>query len=47
MNCRCLPHDRIIESKNQARAFEDKQGIKRDVTEIVGDQVLMLDKKEL
>ena len=31
--------------KNQTRAFEDKQGIKRYVTEIVGEQVLILDKK--
>ena len=47
MNGRCLSQDRIIESKNKARAFEDKQGIKRNVTEIVGDQVLMLDKKRI
>jgi hypothetical protein len=46
MNCRCLPKDRIIESKNKTRVFEDKQGIKRYVTEMVGEQVLMLDKKE-
>ena len=35
-----------IEGKNKPRAFEDKQGIKRYVTEIIGEQVLMLDKKE-
>lgn len=35
-----------IEGKNKTRAFEDKQGNKRYVTEIVGEQVLMLDKKE-
>ncbi|MBJ7429496.1 MAG: single-stranded DNA-binding protein [Bacteroidia bacterium] len=46
MNCRCFPQDRVIEGKNQTRVFEDKQGIKRYVTEIVGEQVLMLDKKE-
>jgi single-strand DNA-binding protein len=35
-----------IKGKNKTRAFEDKQGIKRYVTEIVGERVLMLDKKE-
>ena len=35
-----------IEGKNKTRAFEDKQGIKRYVTEIIGEQVLMLDKKD-
>jgi len=35
-----------LEGKNKTRAFEDKQGIKRYVTEIIGEQVLMLDKKE-
>ncbi|MBK8557350.1 MAG: single-stranded DNA-binding protein [Lewinellaceae bacterium] len=34
-----------IEGKNKTRSFEDKQGIKRYVTEVIGEQVVMLDKK--
>jgi len=34
-----------IEGNNKTRVFEDKQGIKRYVTEIVGEQVLLQKKK--
>jgi len=35
-----------LEGKNKTRCYDDKQGIKRYVTEIIGDHVLQLDKKE-
>lgn len=35
-----------IEGKNRTRTYEDKQGIKRYVTEIIGEEVVLLDKKE-
>jgi single-strand DNA-binding protein len=35
-----------LEGKNKTRSYDDKQGIKRYVTEIIGEQVLLLDKKE-
>lgn len=35
-----------IEGKNKTRAYDDKQGVKRQVTEIIAEQVLLLDKKE-
>jgi single-strand DNA-binding protein len=35
-----------IEGKNRTRSYDDKQGTKRYVTEVVGDQILLLDKKE-
>lgn len=35
-----------IEGKNRTRSYDDKQGIKRYVTEIVGEEVVFLDKKE-
>ena len=34
------------DDKRQTPALDDKQGIKRYVTEIIGDQILILDKKE-
>lgn len=35
-----------IEGKNRTRSYEDKQGVKRFVTEVVGEEIIMLDKKE-
>jgi single-strand DNA-binding protein len=35
-----------IEGKNKTRSYDDKQGTKRYVTEVVGDQIVLLDKKE-
>jgi single-strand DNA-binding protein len=35
-----------LEGKNRTRSYDDKQGIKRYVTEIMGDHMLLLDKKE-
>lgn len=35
-----------LEGKNKTRSYDDKQGIKRYVTEIIGEQVLLLDKKD-
>jgi len=35
-----------LEGKNRTRSYDDKQGIKRYVTEIIGDHMLLLDKKE-
>ena len=35
-----------IEGKNRTRSYDDKQGTKRYVTEVVGDQIVLLDKKE-
>jgi single-strand DNA-binding protein len=35
-----------IEGKNRTRSFEDKQGVKRYVTEVVGEELILLDKKE-
>ena len=35
-----------IERKNRTRSYDDKQGVKRYVTEIVGEEVVFLDKKE-
>ena len=35
-----------IEGKNRTRSYEDKQGVKRYVTEIIGEQLILLDKKE-
>ena len=34
------------DDKRQTHALDDKQGIKRYVTEIIGNQILILDKKE-
>ncbi len=31
--------------KNRTRAYDDKQGTKRYVAEVVGDQIVLLDKK--
>ncbi len=35
-----------IEGKNRTRSFDDKQGVKRYVTEIIAEQLILLDKKE-
>ena len=35
-----------IEGKNRTRSYEDKQGTKHYVTEIIADQVILLDKKD-
>lgn len=35
-----------IEGKNRTRSYEDKQGVKRYVTEVVGEEIILLDKKE-
>lgn len=35
-----------IEGKIRTRSYDDKQGIKRYVTEIIGEEVVLLDKKE-
>jgi single-strand DNA-binding protein len=35
-----------LEGKNKTRSYEDKQAVKRYVTEVVGEQVILLDKKE-
>lgn len=35
-----------LEGKNKTRNFDDKQGTKRYVTEVIGEQILLLDKKE-
>lgn len=35
-----------IEGKLRTRSFEDKNGDKRYVTEVVGDNIIMLDKKD-
>ena len=34
-----------LKGKNKTRSYEDKQGVKRYVTELIGEQVLLLDKK--
>ena len=35
-----------LEGKNRTRSYEDKQGVKRYVTEVVGEDLILLDKKE-
>lgn len=35
-----------VEGKLKTRTYDDKEGIKRYVTEIVGDQIIMLDKPD-
>jgi single-strand DNA-binding protein len=35
-----------MEGKNRTRSYEDKQGVKRYVTEVVGEEIILLDKKE-
>ncbi len=35
----------FIEGKLKSRSFEDKEGVKRFVTEIVAEQLILLDKK--
>lgn len=34
-----------IEGKIHTRSYEDKQGVKRFVTEVVGEDIILLDKK--
>jgi single-strand DNA-binding protein len=34
-----------IEGKNRTRTYDDKQGVKHFVTEIIVDQLILLDKK--
>ena len=36
----------FIEGKLKTRSYEDKEGHKRYVTEIIGEQPIILDKKE-
>ena len=35
-----------IEGKSKTRSYEDKQGVKRYVTEVVAEQLILLDKKD-
>jgi single-strand DNA-binding protein len=35
-----------IEGKIKTRSYDDKQGNKKYVTEIIGEQIILLDKKE-
>lgn len=35
-----------LEGKNRTRSYEDKQGTKRYVREVVGEEIILLDKKE-
>ena len=35
-----------IEGKNRTRSYEDKQGMKRYLTEVVGEELILLNKKE-
>jgi single-strand DNA-binding protein len=35
-----------LEGKNRTRSYDDKQGVKRYVTEVVGEELILLDKKE-
>jgi single-strand DNA-binding protein len=35
-----------LEGKNRTRSFEDKQGVKRHVTEVVAEELILLDKKD-
>jgi single-strand DNA-binding protein len=35
-----------VEGKLKTRSYDDKEGSKRYVTEIIGDQIIMLDKPE-
>ena len=35
-----------LEGKNRTRTYDDKQGAKRYVTEVVGESIILLDKKE-
>jgi len=35
-----------LEERNRTRSYEDKQGVKRYVTEVVGEEIIILDKKE-
>jgi len=35
-----------LEGRNRTRSYEDKQGVKRYVTEVVGEEIILLDKKE-
>lgn len=33
-----------VEGKLKTRSYDDKEGVKRYVTEVIGDQIIMLDK---
>jgi len=35
-----------LEERNRTCSYEDKQGVKRYVTEVVGEEIIILDKKE-
>jgi single-strand DNA-binding protein len=35
-----------LEGKNRTRSYEDKQGVQRFVTEVVGEVIILLDKKQ-
>lgn len=35
----------MVEGKLKTRSFEDKEGLKRYVTEVIADQIVLLDKK--
>jgi single-strand DNA-binding protein len=35
-----------IEGKIKTRSYEDKQGVKKYVTEVIGESITLLDKKE-
>jgi len=35
-----------VEGKNRTCSYEDKQGVKGYVTEVVGEEIIMPDKKE-
>ena len=35
-----------LEGKNPTRSYEDKQGVKRYVTAVVGEELILLGKKE-
>ena len=34
-----------VEGKNRTRSYDDKQGIKRQVTEVVAENIILLDKR--
>ncbi len=35
-----------VEGKSKTRSYDDKQGVKRYVTEVVAEQLILLDKKD-
>ena len=36
-----------LEGKNRTRSYEDKQGVKRYVTEVVGEELILLEKRRI